>query len=52
MRDRNDLLSRLVSMQETWLYHYDPETQQHSTEWRNTDSPLTAPYIPSAEIRW
>ena len=24
----NDFLSRLVTMDETWLYHYDPETKQ------------------------
>ena len=27
-RDPNDFLSRLVTMEETWLYHYDPETKQ------------------------
>jgi len=27
-RDPNDFLSRLVTMDETWLYHYDPETNQ------------------------
>ena len=27
-RDPNDLLPRLVTMDETWLYHYDPETKQ------------------------
>ena len=27
-RDPNDFLSRLVNMDETWLYHYDPETKQ------------------------
>jgi len=26
-RDPNDFLSRLVTMDETWLYHYDPETK-------------------------
>jgi hypothetical protein len=34
-RDPNDFLPRLVTMvtmDETWLYHYDPETQQQSTE--------------------
>ena len=29
-RDPNDFLSRLVTMDETWLYHYDPETKQQS----------------------
>jgi len=31
-RNPNDFLSRLVTMDETWLYHYDPETKQQSME--------------------
>jgi len=38
-RDPNDFLSRLVIMDETWLYHYDPETKQQSMEWRHSGSP-------------
>jgi len=26
-------------MNETWLYHYDPETKQQSAEWRHCGSP-------------
>jgi len=26
-------------MNETWLYHYDPETKQRSKEWRHSGSP-------------
>ena len=26
--DPNDFLTQLVTMDETWLYHYDPETKQ------------------------
>jgi len=37
--DPNDFLSRLVTMDETWLYRYDPETKQHSMEWRHSGSP-------------
>jgi len=37
--DPNDFLSRLVTMDETWLYHYDPETNQQSMEWRHSGSP-------------
>ena len=29
--DPNEFLSRLVTMDETWLYHYDPETKQQAT---------------------
>jgi len=25
-------------MDETWLYHYDPETKQQSMEWRHSGS--------------
>jgi len=38
-RDPNDSLSQLVTMEETWLYHYDPETKQQSMEWRHSGSP-------------
>jgi len=38
-RDPNDFLSRLVTMDETWLCHYDPETKQQSMEWRHSGSP-------------
>jgi len=38
-RDPNDFLSRLVTMDETWLYHYDSETKQQSVEWRHSGSP-------------
>jgi hypothetical protein len=29
-------------MDETWLYHYDPETKHQSMEWRHTGSPRPA----------
>jgi len=38
-RDPNGLLSRLVTVDEAWLYHYDPETKQRSMEWRHSGSP-------------
>jgi len=38
-RDPNDILSRLVTMDETWLNHYDPETKQESMEWRHSGLP-------------
>ena len=31
--------AQLVTMVETWLYHYDPETKQQSLEWRCSGSP-------------
>jgi len=38
-RDPNDFLSRLVTMEKTWLYNYDPETKQQSMEWRHSGLP-------------
>ena len=38
LRDPNDFLLRLLTMDETWLYHYDPETKQQSMEWRHSGS--------------
>jgi len=38
-RDPNDFLSRFVTMDETWLNHYDPETKQQPTERRQSGSP-------------
>jgi len=35
--------ARLVTMDETWLYHYDPETKQQSMEWQHSGSPRSAP---------
>ena len=42
-RDPHYFLSRLVIMDETWLYHCDPETKQQSMEWRHSGSPRPAP---------
>ena len=50
-RDPNDFMSWLVTMDKTWLYHYDPETRQQSVEWRHSGSPLPQ-IITSAKIRW
>jgi len=38
-RDSNYFLSRLVTLDESWLYHYDPEKKQQSMEWRYSGSP-------------
>jgi len=50
-RHPNDFLSRLVTMDEIWLYHYDTEKKQQSVEWRHWGSPHPK-IIPSAKICW
>jgi len=42
-RDPNGFLSRLIAMDETCLYHNDPETKQHSIERRHSGSPSPHP---------
>jgi len=37
--DPNEFLRWLVTTDETWLYHYDPEKKQQSMEWRHSGSP-------------
>jgi len=32
-----------MTMDKTWLYHYDPETKQQSMEWRHSGSPRPNP---------
>ena len=38
-RDPDDFLTQLVTMDETWFYHHDPETKKQSIEFRNSGSP-------------
>jgi hypothetical protein len=45
------VLSRLVTVEETWLYHYGPETKQQTMEWRHSSSPHPIKN-PSAKIHW
>jgi hypothetical protein len=33
----------MMTMDETWLYHYNPETKQQSMEWLYSGSPCPAP---------
>ena len=34
-----DFLNLIVTMDETWVLFYDPETKQQSMEWRHSGSP-------------
>lgn len=37
--DEEGFLQRLVTGDETWIHHYDPESKQESMEWRHSGSP-------------
>lgn len=32
-KDKKDFLRRFITMDETWVYHHDPETKQEAKEW-------------------
>lgn len=37
--DENAFFDRLVTMDESWVYHFDPETKEMSKQWKHTFSP-------------
>jgi histone-lysine N-methyltransferase SETMAR len=37
--NKANFLDRIVTMDETWLFCYDPETKQQSMQWRHAGSP-------------
>ena len=49
--DPDDFLLWLVTMEETWLYHYDLETKQQSMEWQHSGSPHPKKFWVQKSIR-
>ena len=41
-RGKKDFLRRCVTMNETWIHHYTPETKKSSAEWSIQTLPLHA----------
>ena len=39
LADDPDLLSKIITGDETWVYGYDPETKFQSSQWKSPDSP-------------
>jgi histone-lysine N-methyltransferase SETMAR len=38
--DGESFLSRIVTGDEIWIHHFEPETKRQSVEWRHPTSPL------------
>ena len=36
---QDDILGRVITGDETWVYQYDPETERQSAQWKTADSP-------------
>jgi hypothetical protein len=37
--DPDNFLYKIVTMDESWVHHFDPETKQSSMEWRHSNWP-------------
>lgn len=37
--DESKFFKRLITQDETWVHHYDPETKSQSMQWKHLDSP-------------
>ena len=38
-QDKEGFFSRLITADETWIHHYDPESKQESMQWKHKESP-------------
>ena len=36
---QDDILGRVITGEETWVYQYDPETKRQSAQWKTANSP-------------
>ena len=39
IKDKNIFLNSIITCDETWLHHFEPESKKQSMEWRHTSSP-------------
>lgn len=48
--DEDNFLARFITMDESWVHHYQPETKVQSKQWKHTSSPTPkkAKVVPSA----
>lgn len=37
--DSNELIDRIITVDESWMYHYDSELKQQSSQWKTAASP-------------
>ncbi|XP_045132250.1 histone-lysine N-methyltransferase SETMAR-like [Portunus trituberculatus] len=49
--DGERFLSRIVTGDETWVHHYEPESKRQSMEWKHPGSPATKKFKTQASAR-
>jgi len=50
-KERDGMLSRIVTGDETWVSHITPESKQHSLHWKHTGSPKRKRFKPTLSTR-
>jgi len=48
---QDDILGRVITGDETWVYQYDPETRRQSAQWKTANSPRPKKKNPSVQIK-
>jgi len=38
-REGQDFLDRIITCDETWLHHFNPEAKRASKQWKHADKP-------------
>ena len=49
--DEDRFLSRFITMDETWIHHFDPETKQQSMTWKRPTSPTPKKFKVASSAR-
>ena len=50
-RKEGDVLSRIVTTDETWVFHYEPESKRRSMEWKHVSSPVKKKFKSQKSLR-
>jgi len=49
-KDGEDFLKKIITGNETWVHHYDPENKRQSMEYRHKESPHTYLLTPWSRV--
>jgi len=49
LKRQDDILGRVITGDETWVYQYDPEKKRQSAQWKSANSPRPKKF-PSVQI--
>jgi histone-lysine N-methyltransferase SETMAR len=49
-RDPDKFLKKIVTVDETWVHHYDPESKRQSMEWRHKGSPPPRKFLVTSSV--